>query len=176
MKILRTKYSTAGGVALVAVALLATLPFLMGQGGETPAPAKPLKIEGVSLSEAEANGFLLTEPEGEAASLSADAVSEISAKEAGAPTQVVLAHLKDTNVEPDIDRLVWVTILDPANYPHGGESDYTNLVMAFFDASTGEWLFTYGQESSCTDTAETMAECEKRGIKPRPVESIQPVP
>jgi hypothetical protein len=167
MKIFRTKY-TATGLALLAILVLAVVPFVMGQGGETPTPAEPLKIEGVSLSEARTNGFVLTEPQGESAVVTAEQAGQVYGKGAG---RVELAHLRNMNTEPDIDRLVWVVVLEPDVVPVAAEADYVKLAMNFVDAKTGELIIGYEEHASCTDTPETMAECEKRGIKPRPLET-----
>lgn len=47
----RNRGKAAGGALAVLLALLATLPFALGQGGQPPTP---LEIPGVSLKQAEA--------------------------------------------------------------------------------------------------------------------------
>ena len=143
------------------MAILATIPFVLGQRGQSP---KPLEIPGVSLEEAKFGGIVLTVPEGESAKVTAE---QAIAKTPEKVDEAVLAHLTSRSIEPNIDRLVWVLLMNRDSRALSGDGDYLSLYINVVDASTGDWLFGYGDEKTCGETAETMAECARRGITPK---------
>lgn len=85
----------------------------------------------------------------------------------GKVEQAVLAHLRDKTVQPEMDRLVWVLVMSDDSYVLSADADYMAVYLNVVDANSGEWLFGYGEEATCGQTPETMAECEKRGITPK---------
>ena len=162
----RAYYGTGGFLVLsVCIGLVAFLT-LSGQGGRPP---EPLVINGIPRSELEQANIFLTVSERKTPDISPEnAMAAVKALNIGEPDSAVLADYKDPDAKPPDDkRLAWVVVMDPATVPLPNKgTDYVDYFIHFVDANTGEWFFAFGGAASCTQTAETMAECERLGIKP----------
>jgi hypothetical protein len=146
---------TALFVLLAAVGLSLTL--------QDARPAAEIEVPGVSGAALERAGIRLLSPES-APAITADHAQTVAYAQAptlGLPiTQPVLVRLVDVNNVPQLDRLVWVNIIDlteqsdsavaPAQFPSGGnyydwgaepirvERTYH---LIFIDATTGEYIY-----------------------------------
>jgi hypothetical protein len=142
------------GLALFSLLLVvsgALIAVLTAQGGS------PDILQGVSSDDLAAQGVVIGEPKGDAASVvGQDEAREIALKENPGTVirEVVLADLSVSSANPPIDTLAWAvnfepkTVFVPRSGPYQpeptnlGGSYATEYSVTFIDAITGEFLFS----------------------------------